>query len=283
MKPKPSIRKSPPKDEQGFSLVELLVTLLLASTMLTLMTGFFRANVAIRQRMTLQTETQQGLRAVLEVITQELRQAGACLPQLGQFIALAGSDNGDQDSFTVRIGRTDPETLICVKAGTIAPAATAGDTTLYVQDSTGFEVGTLVYVTPNSASGDFYRVTGKTGTSITLDRGLAVVHPVGSGIYAVDERRYAIGTINGRQALTVEIDQDGVVQPLVDGVEELNVQYFLEPCPPCDLVDQPANDTEWRQVREVSIAATVRSHKENQDGEFAYESGQVNVKPRNLL
>ena len=53
--------------------------------------------------MSLETETQQGLRALLGLVTQELRQAGACLPQNGQFITLDGFDGGSQDRLTLRI------------------------------------------------------------------------------------------------------------------------------------------------------------------------------------
>jgi prepilin-type N-terminal cleavage/methylation domain-containing protein len=270
--------------EAGFSLIELLVTLFLASMMLTLMTGFFQANVVTRQKMSLQTEVQQGLRALFEMVTQELRQAGACLPQQGQFIALDGSDGGDQDSLTLRIGKTDPDTLVCAKAGTTADAA-SGETVLTVAPGDGdlFAEAKLVYVTPNGANGAFYPVASTTSTSITLDEGLAGAHPAGTGIYAVDERVYTVETgSSGRPVLTVSIDGGSSV-PLVDGVEEFNVQYRKDPCPPCDEVDEPADDTEWRQVREVVITATVRSHKEDRDGELTREGGYVHVKPRNLL
>src|SRR5215510_7128429 len=117
--------------EAGFTLIELLVTLLLTSMMMTLMTGFFHANVTTRNHMTMQTEAQQGLRAVFEMVSQELRQAGACLPQQGQFISLGGVNNGDQDSLTLRIGRTNNDSLVCIKAGTTAAAA-VGTTLLTV-------------------------------------------------------------------------------------------------------------------------------------------------------
>src|SRR5262245_48341568 len=92
---------------EGYTLVELLVVLLITSFMMTTLAGFFRTAVAARQNAGAQTEAQQGLRAVASVITQELRQAGACLPRSGTFMALAGTENGLTDSLTLRIGRTN--------------------------------------------------------------------------------------------------------------------------------------------------------------------------------
>jgi Tfp pilus assembly protein PilW len=267
----------------GFSLVELLVVTFLASAMLTVMTGFFRATVATRHDMVLQTETQQGLRALFEMVSQELRQAGACLPQTGQFITLTGGVGGDQDSLTLRIGQTDPDTLVCVKAGTSADVT--GSATLPLAEGEGdlFANVVLVYVTPDGASGDFYEVVATSSNSITLNQ--AGDFPAGTGVYAVDERTYEIDTSGERPMLTVAID-GGSPYPLVDGVEEFNVQYLLAPCTEsgcAENVDEPADSDEWELVRVISIAATVRSSKQDRDGEYAREHGQIEVKPRNLL
>ncbi len=279
-----STRRSRHRATAGFSLIEMLVSLLITSVMLTLLGAFFFTNVDTRHNMSLQVEAQQGLRGLIEIVTQELRQAGACLPQLGQFIALNGTDDGTHDSLTIGIGRTTPNTLVCVKAGTTV-VAPSGSTVLTVGPGEGnlFEGVTLAYVTPNAAEGDFYPVASHTATTITLGEGLHSDHPLGSGVYGVDMRTYTVDAVNyNAPVLTVAID-GGSPQPLVDGVEEFNVQYRLEPCPPCHAVDEPADDTEWRQVREVSLAATVRSRKMDKEGEFARDSGEVTIKPRNLL
>ena len=247
-----STRRSRPSAVAGFSLIELLVTLLITSVMLTLLGAFFYTNIDTRHNMSLQVEVQQGLRGLMEIVTQELRQAGACLPQLGQFIALDGIDDGTHDSLTIRLGRTTSNTLVCARAGTkvVAPA---GSTVLTVGPGEGdlFEGVTLAYVTPNAAEGNFYPVASHTATTITLGEGLRGDHPLGTGVYGVDVRTYTIDAVNyASPVLTVAID-GGSPQPLVDGVEKSDVQYRLAPCPPCHAVDEPADDTQWRQVREV--------------------------------
>jgi len=285
MPSKPSIPRSLRNTSAGFSLIELLVTLFIASVMMTLMTGFFRANVATRYNMGLQTEAQQGLRALFEMVTQELRQAGACLPDQGQFIALSGDDGGNQDMLTLRIGRTDNVTLRCIKAGTNANALNSATLPLAVGDGDLFAGADQVYVTPHGATGDFYRVVSHTSTSVTLDR--SGDFPAGTGVYAIDERVYQVETLNGRPVLTMQVD-GGDAYPLIDGVEKFDVQYWLESAANPDTLESPpinapASDDEWRRVRMLTITAQVKARKATKDGDEVVEEGHVDVKPRNLL
>ena len=179
MKSKAFTLRSRPKAQAGFSLTELLVTTFIASAMMVATVSFFSITVATTHDMELQTETQQGLRALFSLVTQELRQAGACLPQNGQFIALDGVNSGDQDSFTLRIGQTNPDTLACIRAGTDQQANT-GETVLVLANGDGdqFAGVSYVYVTPNGATGDFYGVVAQDANSITLASGLNGSHPI---------------------------------------------------------------------------------------------------------
>ena len=282
---KPSIRILRHDSQSGFSLIELLVTMFISGVMMTLMTGFFRANVAIRYDMSLQTETQQGLRALFDMLSQELRQAGACLPHQGQFIALDGENNGNQDSVTLRIGRTDATTLRCIKAGTSASVTNSATLPFSAGDGAQFENADLVYVTPNGATGDFYRVLSNTSSSVTINT--ADDFPAGTGVYAIDERVYQIETINDRPVLTVQMD-GGASYPLVDGVQQLNVQYWLESTTTPNTLEStpqnlPADDSAWLRVRKLTLSAKVEARKPSKDGDVSTESGSIDIKPRNLL
>jgi hypothetical protein len=83
--------------------------------------------------------------------------------------------------------------------------------------------------------------------------------------------------------LTVTIDE-GSAWPLVDGVQKFDVQYLLGPCDPTctSTVNLPVGSAQWRLVREVFIDAQVISPQKQKDGQYASDSGQVMVKPRNL-
>ncbi len=285
MRLKPSIPRLRRNSQTGFSLIELLVTIFVSGLLLTLMTGFFRANVGVRHDMDLQTNSQQGLRALFDMVTQELRQAGACLPRQGQFISLNGQDTGSLDSITLRIGRTSETTLRCIKAGTISDVTASNTLPFTAGDGALFADTDLVYVTPNGATGNFYHVTATTSSSVTLDQ--IGDFPTGTGVYAIDERMYQVEVINGRNVLTMQID-GGSSYPLVDGVQQFNVQYWLEsttdpsqvdPTP----VDLPQDDVEWARVRRLTISAQVEEQKKRRDGQVVMEGGAIDVKPRNLL
>ena len=273
----------------GYTLVELLVVLLITSFMMTTLAGFFRTAVAARQNAGAQTEAQQGLRAVASVITQELRQAGACLPRSGTFMALAGTENGLTDSLTLRIGRTNRTTGACLRAQiSTAGGAAVGATTLLVDSTAGFgDAKRLLVASATTGAAEVYSITGMTATSITISPGLLFAKPQNSRLYPLDERVYQIQTWSGRSVLTVRVD-GGSAQPLVDGVKEFNVTYQGMPCNTlgvCTLLALPTTDAAWRTVREVSLAPKIESRKKNRQGQKVETTAadSIRVKPRNLL
>jgi Tfp pilus assembly protein PilW len=276
------------KNATGYTLVELLVVLLITSFMMITLTGFFQTAVAVRQNAGAQTEAQQGLRSLASVITQELRQAGACLPRTGTFAALRGFDNGLTDSLTLRIGLTSPITGACLRAQLAASGAAVGATTLSVDSTAGFGSAKRLLVT-SAATGaaEVYSITGMTATSISITPGLLYPKPGTSRVYPLDERVYQIQNWSGRFVLTVQID-GGTAQPLVDGVTEFDVTYRGMPCNNlgvCTVLTQPTTDSDWRAVREVSITPKIASRSKNRQGQVIYTTAAdaIRVKPRNLL
>ena len=276
------------KRTAGYTLVELLVVLLIASFMMTTLTGFFQTAVAVRQNAGAQTEAQQGLRALASVITQELRQAGACLPRSGTFVALGGTNSGLTDTLTLRIGLTNPTTGACLRAQIGAGGAAVGATTLLVDSTAGFgDAKRVLVASATTGAAEVYSITGMTPTSITINPGLLFAKPQNSRLYPLDERIYQIQTWSGRQVLTVRID-GGTAQPLVDGVTEFNVTYHGLPCNrlgECTVLPQPTTDATWRTVREVSLAPKIASRKKDRQGQTVYTTpaDPIRIKPRNLL
>jgi prepilin-type N-terminal cleavage/methylation domain-containing protein len=288
---------------QGFTLIELLVTLLISSVMMTIVMGFVQTAVATRQTGGAVTEAEQGLRALISVITQELRQAGACLPTTNRALAIQGTNNGTQDSLTLRLGRVDEDTTLCVNPVVVTtrtpplaplPSPAVGNTTVNVPDATLFRLGELLHITPNGAVGEYYRVAGTSGTTLTLSRPLqnvGVAYGPATQVIAIEERRYAVDTSNpSLPILTVAINQ-GAPQPLISGIDIFNVQYYLGPCTPTcvSLVNLPLTN-QWQSVVEVAIKARVRSRMKDKAGNYQYvttgRTGRgeyINIKPRNFL
>jgi hypothetical protein len=82
--------------------------------------------------------------------------------------------------------------------------------------------------------------------------------------------------------MTIAVD-DGDPHPLVQGAEELDFQFRLAPCPPCDPVNVPYDDVEWHNVREISFTVTVRSVKPTRGGDYLRLTRTTTIKPRNFL
>ena len=73
MKPREFTRRLGRKGCAGFTLTKMLVTMLIASVSVTMMTGYFRANAEVQNNMSARSEAQQGVPALLEMVTRELR------------------------------------------------------------------------------------------------------------------------------------------------------------------------------------------------------------------
>lgn len=261
-------------------MIELLVAMVLSAVVMSVAARDFGFSVRMRHDLDLFVETQHGLRGALAEITRELRQAGACLPTTGDFVAVDGEDGGEQDRLTVRVGKVDDD-VVCIRTVSTQDAA-QGSSTLQVQNASSFEAGEWVYLRCTSGSGQTERIASVTSTSIDIEGDLDSDYAAGSGVFAIEEREYAIDTTSPHPMLTVAIDGEEP-QPLVNGVEKLDVQYLLTPCPPCEPVDEPEDGGEWHQVREVAVRIGVVSSEPKQDGVYLHHAATTNVKPRNLL
>lgn len=58
MKPRQFTRRSPRKCSAGFTLIEMLLTMSIASVILAMMSSFFRANAELQNDMSARTEAQ---------------------------------------------------------------------------------------------------------------------------------------------------------------------------------------------------------------------------------
>ncbi|PYX70730.1 MAG: hypothetical protein DMG78_17885 [Acidobacteria bacterium] len=71
------------KSRRGFSLLELLVATSIGLTVVLVMTSLFKTGMDATMRVTQRAETQQNLRAAIELMTKDISLAGAGLPSGG--------------------------------------------------------------------------------------------------------------------------------------------------------------------------------------------------------
>ncbi len=266
---------------RGTSIVELLVSMLLSTMVLTIVARDFGYYVHSRADMDLLAETQQAANSSITFLTQELRQAGACLPELGNFISLDGEDNGTLDSITLRIGIADDLTLQCNRT-IVKKRALKNQPLVKVEASHRFEPGQWLYMIKASGHGNFFRVASVSGQWLTLESNLDKNYGRGSGVYALEERTYTVEQSGNDSVLTVSVDGSDP-EPMARGIESLDIQYKMAPCPPCNVVDEPSSDDQWRVVREVVLSIVARSSRPGKGGEYLRIENSSTVKPRNFL
>ena len=103
----------------------------------------------------------------------------------------------------------------------------------------------------------------------------------------MDERQYSVDTSNpSLPVLTLGINGTTPV-PFGFGIQNLQLQYQLnrncDTSAGCDVVDLPANDSEFSLVNQIYITLTARSRKALSNGQYYTIARTVSAKPRNLL
>lgn len=78
------------KSQLGFSLLELLVASSIGVTVVLVMTSLFKTGMDATMRVTQRAETQQNMRAAIQLMTQDISMAGAGLPSGGLQLTTAG-------------------------------------------------------------------------------------------------------------------------------------------------------------------------------------------------
>ncbi|HTT18580.1 MAG TPA: prepilin-type N-terminal cleavage/methylation domain-containing protein [Candidatus Sulfotelmatobacter sp.] len=79
-----------PKSQRGFSLLELLVASSIGVAVVLVMTSLFKTGMDATTRVSQRAETQQNMRAAIELITKDISLAGAGLPAGGLQLTTAG-------------------------------------------------------------------------------------------------------------------------------------------------------------------------------------------------
>lgn len=272
---------------RGASLLELLVAVGITVTAVAVTTTFLSATRRTATSQELAVEATNNARAALDVLVRDIRLAGACLPITGDFIALDGTNSGSEDHIWIRSGLVRPD-MSCVRTATTADLPRSAST-IPVETVNGFSVGMRAYIRGPAGLGEYFTVTSVDSSTSRLGKSgsFSNDYPLGSGVYAIDERHYFLNHWAAPWGDTPELMMqvgDATAQPFAVGIEQLDFQYQLRRnCPPCDVVDLPATEDEWRLVEQVILTVRARSDKTRPEGGYHTRSVAVNIKPRNLL
>ncbi len=238
-------------------------------------------------------EVQRNLQRAVDALSRELRLAGACLPDAGpsDIRPLRGADNGTTDTVTVRAN------VRCAVA-VLRSRAAVGAGILNVDTVANFVPQMPIYLlSADTTTGMYATVTAVNATSrrLTITPRTNATYAVGSTVYGAESQTFAVDASGSVPVLTVAVGT-GAPQPLVPGLERLDVRYVLnrvydpstcvESADGLCVVEVPTTEAEWRLVRVLRVAVTARSLKPvrvaDPDG-FVRLTAQLEIKPRNFL
>ncbi len=267
-------------NSRGFLFIEILVAVTIVAIGIALATGMVLAGRGHIRQQESELEATHAGRSALEAILRELRLGGACLPETGEFIALAAVDSSDEDEIVTRYGLTTSD-MSCIQTATASNVAAAA-TSIPVDDSDGFEAGGYVYLRHTNGSGEYFEIVSVDNVNdiLTSDRPLSTAYPATSGVYAIDERRFFLDTTTPPAPLLMLQLGGAAPQPFALGVEKLEIEFELSDG---TMITDPVDDQEWRAVRQIHVALTTRSVRTDQDGNYYRRTHKVAVKPRNLI
>lgn len=220
---------------KGFSTLELMVALALASLITAALYTFMSKQHSVYTLQDQTAEMQQNLRGALEKITRDLEMAGFGKPW---WTGINGSSGLD---FSVKVtGGNTLEIVGCLDppAATLASTAAANSTTMTVQGQEGlnFKSGSSVSTYKKDISIDgkepvrITNVSGGTNNTLTIDRnpggsgnqGLLYAYPATTTkIYIVKYVSYSVNTAVDPPVLQINEHQGAGDQPLADNISAL--------------------------------------------------------------
>ena len=104
-----------PKSQRGFSLLELLVASSVGLSVILVGASLFKTGMDATVRVTQRAETQQNMRAAMEMITKDISLAGAGLPAGGVQLTTAGVS-----LYGCSIPTAEPRRTICMPSNQVS-------------------------------------------------------------------------------------------------------------------------------------------------------------------
>lgn len=254
---------APRNPERGFTLVELMVSLVLFSLVIAgmLSIGVSMARGFREQQVTVSAEDSS--RMAIELIGNALRSASPGVSDHNQIEHLNSASAGNPcltGAFRVVNSSVAPDELTIVYTPGVVTTTTSafnsGQLTFNVVNASQFRIGDLVMVTDftkghtatiNNIAANTITVTGPTCT--TGPNWTAAAYGAGSTVIRVLRARFFIAPQDGIPTLFMDADDDGVVytpEPLAEGIEDLQVvRGFDAGAPGLADVGAAANDDDW--------------------------------------
>lgn len=261
------------RDERGFTLTELLITIAILGLVMAAVLGVQMTSSTMFLRGENQAEAQQAARAAM-LMEEDLRMVGYGCPDLG---CPTPPPAGAQQKITAASVSSITFWADTLNASTqLSAAVAAGATTLPVVNAGGISVGDRIYLN-NGGTWETKVVTAKAGNSLTV---AALTNAYGQGIQVGRPRRIAYTYIAGTRTLTKDQDVDVApgAQPLATGISGLTFGYFNNLSDAA--IAAPVSAANLPLIGRIQIQTTTLS-AQSASGRSSYQIN-TNVRPRNL-
>ena len=247
------------RDERGLSLTELLVSCGVLGMVLAALGGILTTGTQVSQDGDSRAQAQQAARAGM-IMEEDLRLTGAGYPP-----ALVKITAATPTSLTFWADLTGAST-------TLTANANVNDTTLNVQDGSGFAAGDVIYLI-NTDQFSTVTVSNATGPVIVINSpGLPVAYSQGVQVGRPKLIRFVWDNVN-----TIFKDPGtGVLLPLATGVTGCALTYFDANDVAIAPVNLPAN---LGNIRRIVVTLSAQSAGNQEQHTFSLTSS---VRPRNL-
>ena len=229
------------KRERGFTLIELLIGMAISLVVVTAMSGVFisqRKTYAVQEQI---SEMQQNARAAMDIMSREIRMTGYGAPptsNLSTWIAWVTSPAIDDNPKIVDGGGANPDEIYIVACfggpvTTLSAAASAGDTTLSVEDAIKFNTNRKKVISINGLENAV--IKGISGGTLTIDtdptttgnQGLTNSYASGASVCIVKVICYSIveDTEGSNKIYTLKRNENlgAGRQPLAENIVDLQV------------------------------------------------------------
>jgi len=270
---------APRRDEHGFTLAELLITIAILGLVMAAVLGVQLTSSTMFLRGENQADAQQAARAAL-LMEEDLRMVRYGCPDLG---CPTPPPAGAQQAISVASTTSITFWADTLNASTtLSAAVAAGAGALPVVDASGVNLNDRIYLN-NGSTWETKVVTAKAGNTLTV---AALTNAYPQGVLVGRPRRivYAINAATG--TLTKDAGDGNGAQTLATGVTGLTFSYFntaADAAIPIAAGTPPAlSATNLLLIGRVQIRTTTQSALASGTGGFGTFQINSNVRPRNL-
>jgi len=296
-----TLRPLRPRPEQGagrgFTLIEMLISLVMFSAVGLVAVGFMLKQGAALTRSTEVTAAQQGVRASLERIAGDIRVVGQGLnfydihvpdmivPNDGTVSVNTFTD--DAISLIAIPDPSDPTNQLTLDPA-VAGNGNVGSTSITVttgSNLTGLAAGErLILFDPNTGNSQVVALTGIAGqvlqfTADPLTYQFSAVGATPAGAIKLNEVRYRVSTVSGMPFLERKVNRGAWVR-FIEGISSLEFTYFDAN----GNTFTPSTQAQRRDIRRISVAVDGVQLRLAAGGERrAHVVLTTSAVPRNLL